>query len=184
MEASWSLKPEACMNRRQSLLCLSALATHALFPQVLERFALVATAMGAAPDDWRPELVTPAQGALLAEIAEAILPETETPGAKAARVHVFIDLALARCVAPAQQQAVLAAIDALGADFLHLPPAERQPRVARMLPDALGLLRELTVLGFCTSEVGATQAMAYEAVPGGYRGCVDLKPGQKAWATR
>ena len=101
------------MNRRQSLLCLSALATHALFPQVLERFALVATAMGAAPDDWRPELVTPAQGALLAEIAEAILPETETPGAKAARVHVFIDLALARCVAPAQQQAVLAAIDAL-----------------------------------------------------------------------
>ena len=52
-----------------------------------------------------------------------------------------------------------------------------------MPPDALGLLRELTVLGYFTSEVGATQALAYEAVPGGYRGCVDLKPGQKAWAT-
>ena len=93
----------------------SAVAAHALFPGVLAAFARAA----AAPQEvWRPELVTPAQGALLAEIAEAILPETETPGAKAARVHVFIDLALARCVAPAQQQAVLAAIDALGADFL------------------------------------------------------------------
>ena len=66
----------------------------------------------------------------------------------------------------------------------HCRPTERQRRVERMAPDALGLLRELTLLGYFTSEIGATQAMAYEAVPGGYRGCVDLKPGQKAWATR
>jgi hypothetical protein len=53
-----------------------------------------------------------------------------------------------------------------------------------MDPAALALLKELTVLGYCTSETGATRAMAYEKVPGEYRGCIDLKPGQKAWATR
>ena len=169
------------MDRRQSLLCLSTIAAHALFPQLLARLALVSNAIAAAPDEWRPELLSPAQGAVLAEVAETILPETDTPGAKAARVHVFIDLALARCVAPAQQQA---ALDALGGDFPRLSPTERQQRVERMAPEPLGLLRELTLLGYFSSEIGATQALAYDAVPGGYRGCVDLKAGQKAWATR
>jgi hypothetical protein len=39
------------------------------------------------------------------------------------------------------------------------------------------------VLGYCTSEVGATQALAYAHVPGDYRGCVPLRPRQKGWAT-
>ena len=46
------------------------------------------------------------------------------------------------------------------------------------------MLKELTVLGYFSSEIGATQALAYDKVPGGYWGCLDLKPGQKGWATR
>ncbi|MDJ1505979.1 gluconate 2-dehydrogenase subunit 3 family protein [Xanthocytophaga agilis] len=42
-------------------------------------------------------------------------------------------------------------------------------------------MKDLTLLGYFTSEVGATQALAYVAIPGRYDGCVDLKPGQKAW---
>jgi Gluconate 2-dehydrogenase subunit 3 len=155
-----------------------------MFPQVLERFVLLSHEMAASPDRWAPELLSPAQGALLSEIVETILPETDTPGAKAARVHAFVDLALARCVAAPQQALVRAAIDALPPDFPTLPPDERQRRLGQMAPEALGLLRELTVLGYCTSEIGVTKGLAYEAVPGGYRGCIDLKPGQKAWATR
>ncbi|UAY57077.1 gluconate 2-dehydrogenase subunit 3 family protein [Arachidicoccus terrestris] len=44
------------------------------------------------------------------------------------------------------------------------------------------LTRDLTIMGYFSSEIGATQARAYVAVPGHYDGCVDLKPGQKAWA--
>lgn len=44
------------------------------------------------------------------------------------------------------------------------------------------LMKELTLLGYFTSEVGATQALAYVAVPGQYVGCVKMTPGQKAWA--
>jgi hypothetical protein len=44
------------------------------------------------------------------------------------------------------------------------------------------LMKELTLLGYFTSEPGATQALEYVAVPGRYDGCIDLKPGQKNWA--
>lgn len=44
------------------------------------------------------------------------------------------------------------------------------------------ILKDLTLTGYFTSEIGATQALEYVAVPGRYEGCVPLKPGQKAWA--
>jgi Gluconate 2-dehydrogenase subunit 3 len=172
------------MDRRQSLVCLSTIAAHALFLELLERFALVSRALASPSEQWQPELLSLAQGTLLADVVDTILPETDTPGAKAARVHVFVDLALARCVPAPRQQPVLSALASLPADFAALPAAERQRRVEQLAPEPLGLLRELTVLGYCTSEIGATKGLAYDAVPGGYRGCVELQPGQKAWATR
>jgi hypothetical protein len=44
------------------------------------------------------------------------------------------------------------------------------------------IMKELTLLGYFTSEVGATQSLAYLPVPGKYEGCVKMTPGQKAWA--
>lgn len=44
------------------------------------------------------------------------------------------------------------------------------------------LIRELTMLGYFTSEIGASQALVYLPVPGRYEGTTTLKPGQKAWA--
>jgi hypothetical protein len=44
------------------------------------------------------------------------------------------------------------------------------------------MLKDLTLMGYFSSEIGATQALEYVAVPGRYDGCVPLKPGQKAWA--
>jgi len=44
------------------------------------------------------------------------------------------------------------------------------------------ILKDYTLTGYFLSEVGATQALAYERVPGGFWGDLPLKPGQKAWA--
>ncbi|WGQ12335.1 gluconate 2-dehydrogenase subunit 3 family protein [Pedobacter gandavensis] len=49
-------------------------------------------------------------------------------------------------------------------------------------PQFFAIARDLTLLGYFTSEIGATQAKAYVQIPGRYDGCVDLKPGQKVWA--
>ncbi len=167
------------MNRREALLGISVVAGHASFSVVLERFA-----QAAATTAWRPELVSPEEGRALAAVVDTILPDTDTPGARAALVHVFVDLALAHCVTPANQHAARAALAGLATGrFADEPPAAREQRLARVARPALDLLTELTVLGYFTSENGATQALAYEAVPGRFRGSVPLAPGQKAWAT-
>lgn len=44
-------------------------------------------------------------------------------------------------------------------------------------------LKELTLVGFFTSEPGATQVLQYNQVPGPYRGCVPLAEVGKTWAT-
>ena len=46
-----------------------------------------------------------------------------------------------------------------------------------------GMMKQLTLLGYFTSEIGATKALRYIAVPGKYEGCVPYKKGDKAWAT-
>ena len=142
------------MTRREQLATISAIAAHALFADVLDAFARAARA----PDAWHPEIVPAAAGPLLAEVVETILPATNTPGAKAAGVHVFVDLALARCAPAAGRAAVLSALSTLGAAFLAAAPDGRRARLAHIDPTALGLLQELTILGYFTSEIGATQA--------------------------
>ena len=172
------------MNRRESLVALSTLAGHALFSHVLDGVALASAALAQHSDGWRPAIVSERQGRILAEVVDTIIPETETPGAKTARVHVFVDLMLAHCVTPPEREAVLKALDALGDDFLGENARERRTRLTRVDDKVLGLIRELTILGYFTSEVGATRALAYDASPGDYRGCIPLEPGQRAWATR
>lgn len=53
---------------------------------------------------------------------------------------------------------------------------------SKTTPLFFALARDLTMLGYFTSEIGATKAYEYVAIPGRYDGCVDLKPGQKVWA--
>jgi hypothetical protein len=45
------------------------------------------------------------------------------------------------------------------------------------------MVKQLTLWGYFTSEVGATKALRYVAVPGRYEGCIPYKKGDKAWAT-
>jgi hypothetical protein len=43
-------------------------------------------------------------------------------------------------------------------------------------------MKELTLLGYFTSEVGATKALRYVPIPGRFDGCIPYKKGDKAWA--
>lgn len=58
------------------------------------RGRVVKTAAGARADAWQPILLTPAEGEALARLVDAILPRTDTPGARDARVHEYVDLAV------------------------------------------------------------------------------------------
>lgn len=52
----------------------------------------------------------------------------------------------------------------------------------KMEPRFFSIIRDLTLLGYFTSEIGATQAYSYVDIPGRYDGCIDLKPGQRVWS--
>jgi hypothetical protein len=45
------------------------------------------------------------------------------------------------------------------------------------------MMKELSLLGYFTSEIGATQALRYEESPGKWEPCIPYKPGEKAYAS-
>jgi hypothetical protein len=190
------------VNRRDSLKALSAVTTHALFPSVLAAAAEAAAEIDTGGASWVPRRIDPGRAAMLEALVETILPATTTPGAREARVQVFVDLALRDCYTTEEQQVFLAGMEALAAEcqtrhgrpFEACSPEERHALLAPLdaasyAPDTgargsfVRILKDLTLVGFFTSRIGATQVLAYEAVPGGFRGCLDLRPGQKGWAT-
>ncbi len=144
-------------------------------------------------------VLTPDDQALVAEIADTLLPTTAaSPGAKAAGAGAAIQRLLTDCYElDAQQRAIrgLAAFRATcqarhdGAAFAALSPPQREQLLRAIDADAqrvgnalyFALLRELAERTYFSSEVGMTRALRYVRVPGHWSGCVPLAPGQPAW---
>lgn len=140
------------------------------------------------------------------EVAETILPKTElTPGAKDAAVGRFMNIIVSECYDAAEQQAFLQGITQLNErsrqayqkDFDRIAPGQKHElllvmeeesaaynanRLPETPPHYYTMMKQLSLLGFLTSEVGMTQAMRYEPVPGRYDPCVPYQEGEKAWA--
>lgn len=147
---------------------------------------------------------------LITELAETIIPATDTPGAKAAGVTPFIIRMVRDCTPKKEQQRFLLGLSDMEAYARHhykRPFArctieqreaiadhfERRDRpfkgiAGKITHKVLGdpffvIMKRYTVIGYCTSMQGATHALVYDYVPGHYRGAVRLQPGQHAWAT-
>ncbi|HKQ12079.1 MAG TPA: gluconate 2-dehydrogenase subunit 3 family protein [Steroidobacteraceae bacterium] len=200
------------LNRRELLQRVAVLMGGALSaPAVLG----VLYGCSAKPSaTWQPLFLSKEEGAIVEEVAELILPRTTTPGAKDVGVPAFIDVIL-KDAYPAEDQARFVSDlkdfeadvqRAHGKSFLELPQAERMkilqaahddaaaaekkqaddevPAGERKRPFVL-MMKELTLLGFFTSQVGATQVLQYEAVPGGFQACIPIAQAGngKQWAT-
>jgi hypothetical protein len=156
---------------------------HAAFGQVMTAFA-------AAPR--KATWFTATELDTLRALVDVILPATDSPAASAADTHYFIDLAMPACANAEAQKTFRAGLDALGKKrFESLVPAEQvallKERAAADLPlpydqSFFRILKDYTLTGYFLSEVGATKALAYERVPGGFQGDLPLAANQKAWA--
>ena len=76
-------------------------------------------------------------------------------------------------------------------DFLSQPVQEGAPKRESQQATAITdnpptryfrMMKELSLLGYFTSEIGCKQAQVYEEAPGKYEPCIPLKPGQKSYA--
>ena len=142
----------------------------------------------------------------LDEVAETILPETDTPGAKAAQVGGFIAIMVADTYSPDKQQLFYDGMQSLeaecerelGVGFMTATPSQRLTMLERLdmeqkkhtdnkTPEATShyfrVFKELTVVGYFTSEIGYKQALRYVESPGRYDPCVEYKAGERAWAS-
>jgi hypothetical protein len=145
------------------------------------------------------------QIAFLDEVAETIIPATSTPGAKAALVGAFMNTMVTDCYKEKDQKIFAAGITEIdnaanhmyGKGFMNITPAQRTSLLNQVNKELkayndskkeddpnhyFGMMKQLTLLGYFSSEIGATQALRYVAIPGKYEGCVPYKKGDKAWA--
>lgn len=182
------------MNRRELLKMIAAATGTALIGgKSLSAFATGTAGGGLEADAIR----------LLDEVAETLLPRTDTPGAKDAEVGEFMNVFVRDCYT-AEEQALFRdgleriearSREAYDAGFLALDEARRGELVAELdrearaqvaagdEPHYFTLIKQLTLFGFFTSEVGATQVLRYVAIPGRYDGSMPYEPGEPAWAT-
>jgi hypothetical protein len=144
--------------------------------------------------------------AFLDEVGETIIPTTTTPGAKATKIGEFMHTIVRDCYEPRDQQVFIEGMKKLeeasrkknGKGFIESSPEQRHDLLVELdkeqkeymakkkpedPPHYFRAMKELTLWGYFTSEIGATQALRYIAVPGKYEGCIPYKKGDKAWAT-
>jgi hypothetical protein len=141
---------------------------------------------------------------LLDEIADIIIPATDIPGAKAVNSGAFISMFVKDCYS-AEEARIFSeglnqfselCVKSQGKSFLSCSAAERIEIITQLdkenkqhklkaKPAALshyfGMIKELTLLSYYTSEVGATQALRYMEVPGYFNGSFPYKKGDRAW---
>ena len=175
------------LKRREAIERISLILGGALSTQ------LTAGLMGQVLNAGASVEVTDARKALLVEVADVIIPTTDTPGAKAAGVEEFIIRVMRDCYVLADQETFytgLAQIDAAsqkahGKGFTDLSADQRNAIIQDATKTNKAFfkrMKELTVTGYFISEIGATQALAYLPIPGRFDGDVPMEPGQKTWA--
>ncbi len=144
--------------------------------------------------------------ALLDEVGDTILPTTAlSPGAKSAQIGQFMKTMVTDCYNEDDQKAFTDGIGKLNdtskkkfdKSFMELAANQKHDLLVTLDKEAkdynknkkekdpnhyFSLMKQLTLWGYFTSEVGATKALRYLPVPGKYDGDLPYKKGDKAWA--
>ena len=85
---------------------------------------------------------------------------------------------------PEQRKALLVSLDKEAKEASAKAAEEHKQDPKKEIPKHyFTMFKQLTLSGFFTSEVGATKALRYVAVPGKFVGSYPYKKGDKAWAT-
>jgi hypothetical protein len=183
------MNPSNTLSRREALARLGVLLGGALIGG--DTWLRGGSLPGKAPEP----AFTSADIALLDEIGETIIPTTNTPGAKAAGIGAFMAMMVTDCYDSAQHVAFQAGLEQLRREgFLQATPADRTARLNALDAESrqqrtgraasgpahfFKMMKQLTILGYCTSEIGATQVFEFTEVPGRLDGNVPYKKGDR-----
>jgi len=179
------------VNRRDLLRAAGAAAALSLLPRDA-RAAWRRVGAGHRPAEGLSE----AQLALVAAIADRIIPRTDTPGASDVGVPAWVNLIVSEYYTDAERIPFLSGLDAIGtqaqgadgAPFARLSadaqerlmlaldrPADRQAIEAR----AYSRLKGLVVHGYFTSERVQKDVLRTEIMPGRFDGAAPMTPARR-----
>lgn len=146
------------------------------------------------------KLLNADQLALLRDLSDLIIPATDTPGAVATGAHDFINYFAPACLSSDQQTQLTTGLDSIAKQsqslfnkpFIQLSPADKIDLLTRMEKaeapytktdrEQIKFIKSLVTFAYYTSQAGATQELAYLAIPGGYKGNFKFSTVGKAWA--
>jgi hypothetical protein len=155
--------------------------------------------------------LNPHQNGTVIVMTDLIIPETDTPGAKAARVNEFIDVILTEWATEEERQNFLNGLagmdkqsqELFGKDFVEASPtqqvtllramddlsanerAEKREKHGNTVPELdahlkgnfYDIFRNITLHGYYTSEIGFTQELKLQIIPGAQHGCTKVGAG-------
>jgi gluconate 2-dehydrogenase gamma chain len=189
------------ISRRRALQQAALLLGGAISaPTVAAVFSTATRRAWAASPAWAPRTLSAAQLELAATLAEHIIPQTETPGARAAGVHRFVDSLLTDHYAAAERDRFLAGLAAVdsqaqsrhGKTFVESTTGQQLALLRELDAAAYAATRgedtwffrrmkELTLVGYYTSEIGAMQELHVSPF-GTYHGDIPYTSVGRAWA--
>lgn len=129
---------------------------------------------------------------LMAEIAQMLIPKTDTPGAKELGIHLFVLKMLDDCYEKDAQQRFVKGLQELddrtkkrfGNAFVNCTTAQRQKILETIerkedysveIFDFYQIMKDRTIQGYLNSEYVMTNLVIYELVPGRYNGYFRVK---------
>ena len=191
------------MQRREALkLLAAAAATMPLLSR--DAFSLFQEVHQQLPQTATLKALNPHQNATVMTISELIIPQTDTPGAKAARVNEFIDLIVAEWYDDEEKSAFLAGLadvdqrsqNSFNKSFVDCSVKQqaqilndldeeahvksettfrrRERNVANEGKQFFPMIKQLTLIGYYTSEIGFVQELHEEIIPVRHAGCAPL----------
>ena len=198
------------MQRREVLRLLMAGGVLPALPTNLFAFF-----QGAHPaSGYALRTLDPHQNDTVVAMMDQIIPATDTPGAKGARVNEFIDVILTEWADADERKNFLDGLagvdkqtnDLFGKNFVDASPAQqvtllrsmdesiatqrtRRMRHGNTIPEErdrqlrgefFNVFKGITVHGYYTSEIGFSQELNLQIIPGAHHGCVPLPEQKKA----
>lgn len=149
---------------------------------------------------------------LIANICESFIPKTDTPGAKDAKVEEYIihtvrynmNRANANTFIDGLKKVEEICKNRFQKDYGLCTPVQQleslnsadsgwpfnsYPVVKKLKNKIIGLgfkdlFIDLTAIGYCTSQAGATEGLAYDPIPVDFLPCIPYSKTGKAWATK
>ncbi|HBD43018.1 MAG TPA: hypothetical protein DC011_04855 [Bacteroidetes bacterium] len=170
--------------------------------------ALTGVLNGCTPQagEWTPVAFDKDQATTIKAVVDTIFPETDTPSASQAGIPGFIDELLTRNSSEDDQTAFMNELNEfmeqseldLGVPFADAESTVQAEYLMEIhktasgqgetlkntsIPDYFMKMKWMTVVGYFTSEAGATQVLRYAAIPGPYQGCIQFEDVGRTWAT-